>query len=80
VLAVATGGDVVAATGGAAVVVNSGDVAVVLSAVEMLEEKVFVQLQKSEDLHDAKIWILDTGGTNHMSGSDAAFANLNTHV
>jgi transposase InsO family protein len=34
----------------------------------------------SEEEHDAKSWVLDTGATNHMSGSRAAFAELDTAV
>jgi hypothetical protein len=32
------------------------------------EEKVFVQLEEKED-RDSKVWICDTGATNHMSRS-----------
>jgi hypothetical protein len=44
------------------------------------EEKVFVQLGKPADDWDAKVWIVDTGATNHMTGSCAAFVDLDTHV
>jgi hypothetical protein len=53
---------------------------VVETGVVIHEEKVFVQLGRPEARRDAKIWIVDTGATNHMTGSRAAFINLDTHV
>jgi hypothetical protein len=44
------------------------------------EEKVFVQLSKPMDDQDTMVWIVDTGATNHMTRSCAAFVDLNTHV
>jgi hypothetical protein len=44
------------------------------------EEKVFVQLGKPEADRDAKVWIVDTGATNHMTGSCSLFVDLDTHV
>jgi hypothetical protein len=46
--------------------------------VHLREEHVFAQLGEEE--HDCKSWICDTGATNHMSGSLAAFAELDTTV
>jgi hypothetical protein len=43
--------------------------------VHLHEEKVFVQLRAEEE-HDSKIWIYDTRATNHMSGSQAVFTDL----
>jgi hypothetical protein len=40
-----------------------------------IREKVFLQREEEE-----KTWILDTGATNHMSGSRAVFTNLDTKV
>jgi hypothetical protein len=42
-------------------------------------EKVFVQLRE-EGERDAKSWVLDTEATNHMSGSRAAFAELDMAI
>jgi hypothetical protein len=47
--------------------------------VDLREEKVFVQLDAKEE-RDSKSWICDTGATNHMTGSRAAFADLDTVV
>jgi hypothetical protein len=47
--------------------------------VHLYEQRVFVQLGVKED-QDAKIWICDTGATNHMCGSWAAFADLDEAV
>jgi hypothetical protein len=47
--------------------------------VHLREEHVFAQLGEKEE-HDCKSWICDTGATNHMSGSLAAFAELDTTV
>jgi hypothetical protein len=47
--------------------------------VHLHEEKVFMQLGAEEE-HDSKIWIYDTRATNHMLGSWAAFADLDTVV
>jgi hypothetical protein len=47
--------------------------------VHLYEQKVFVQLGAKED-QDTKIWICDTGATNHMCGSRAAFANLDEAI
>ncbi|XP_062232883.1 uncharacterized protein LOC133930247 [Phragmites australis] len=47
---------------------------------QIREEKVFVQLGRAEENRDAKRWILDTGATNHMTGSRAAFVEMNTKV
>jgi hypothetical protein len=69
-LTVVSGGDVAAA-------VSGGDA---VAAVEIREEKVFVQLGELEESHDTKIWIVNTGTTNHMTGSRAAFVNLDTRV
>ena len=45
----------------------------------LCEAKVFAHLGDKED-HDPKRWICDTRATNHMMGSQAAFANLDTAV
>jgi hypothetical protein len=76
----ASRGVVVAATSDAVAVMPVTDVAAALSAVEILEKKVFVQLRKSNDHNEAKIWILDMGAMNHMSSSRGAFTELDTHV
>jgi hypothetical protein len=43
--------------------------------VHLHEENVFIHLVAKEE-QDAKLWICDTGDTNHMSGSRAAFVDL----
>jgi hypothetical protein len=50
-----------------------------VKVVHLREEKVFIQLGAKEE-RDAKVWICDTGATNHMSGSRAAFADLELTV
>ena len=47
--------------------------------IQLEEEKVFIQLD-DEGVRETKQWVLDTGATNHMSGSRAAFAELDTDV
>jgi hypothetical protein len=42
------------------------------------EGKVFIQLGAEEENRDAEQWILDTGATNHMTGSRATFAELDS--
>jgi hypothetical protein len=44
------------------------------------EEKVFVQLGRLEENRDAKVWILDIGATNHMTGSLVAFVGLDMRM
>jgi hypothetical protein len=50
------------------------------AVVEIHEEKVFMQLGKSEASREAKVWILDSGATNHMIGSCATFIDLDRRV
>jgi hypothetical protein len=57
--------------------VPGGDVEVVL---EIREQKVFMQLGKSEVGQDSSVWIIDTGTMNHMIGSHTAFIELDMHV
>jgi transposase InsO family protein len=45
----------------------------------VVEAKVFAQLDGGGE-HDPAMWILDTGATNHMTGSRSAFAELDTAV
>ncbi|XP_020407206.1 glycerophosphodiester phosphodiesterase GDPDL7-like isoform X1 [Zea mays] len=47
--------------------------------IQLQEGKVFVQLGAKEQ-RDPTSWICDTGATNHMTGSRAAFADLDTAV
>jgi transposase InsO family protein len=47
--------------------------------IQLQEGKVFVQLDAKEQ-RDPTSWICDTGATNHMTGSRAAFADLDTAV
>jgi hypothetical protein len=49
------------------------------SHLEIREEKVFLQHEEEEKLEEGT-WILDTGATNHMSGSRAVFTDLDTRV
>jgi hypothetical protein len=48
--------------------------------VEIHEEKVFMQLGKPEARREAKVYILDSGATNHMTGSRAPFVDLDMRV
>nr|AAX95066.1 retrotransposon protein, putative, unclassified [Oryza sativa Japonica Group]ABA91624.1 retrotransposon protein, putative, unclassified [Oryza sativa Japonica Group] len=47
--------------------------------IELVEQKVFTALDDATD-HDNKCWILDTGASNHMTGSRAAFSDIDTNV
>jgi hypothetical protein len=44
-----------------------------------IKEEVFLQREEEEKLEEGT-WILDTGATNHMSGSRAVFTDLDTKV
>jgi hypothetical protein len=50
-----------------------------LAQLHFIERKVVPNLDDAAD-RDATRWILDTGASNHMSGSRAAFADLDTAV
>jgi hypothetical protein len=62
---------------GALVAVTEGEKG---TAVVLREEKVFVQLGKPKAHRDTSVWIIDTGVTNHMTGSRIAFIDLDTRV
>ncbi|CAA7389732.1 unnamed protein product [Spirodela intermedia] len=47
--------------------------------IHLREEKVFAHLEE-EELRDEEAWVMDTGATNHMSGSRTAFTELDTEV
>jgi transposase InsO family protein len=47
--------------------------------VELEEKKVFAALDDAAD-HDHGRWILDTGASNHMTGSRTAFTDLDTKI
>ncbi|CAA6674154.1 unnamed protein product [Spirodela intermedia] len=47
--------------------------------IHLREEKVFAHLEE-EELRDEEAWVVDTGATNHMSGSRTAFTELDTAV
>ncbi|CAA6674425.1 unnamed protein product [Spirodela intermedia] len=47
--------------------------------IHLREEKVFAHLEE-EELRDEEAWVVDTGATNHMSGSRTAFTELDTKV
>lgn len=49
------------------------------AVLHLVEKKVFAVLDSKEDL-DPQRWILDTGASIHMSGSRAAFANLDSGI
>ncbi|CAA7409286.1 unnamed protein product [Spirodela intermedia] len=51
----------------------------VQTQIHLREEKVFAHLEE-EELHDEEAWVVDTGATNHMSGSRTAFTELDTKV
>jgi hypothetical protein len=44
-------------------------------SIHIIEEKVFVVLS-GEDDKDPRLWVLDTGASNHMMGSWAAFTSI----
>ncbi|CAA6674433.1 unnamed protein product [Spirodela intermedia] len=46
--------------------------------IHLREEKVFAHLE--EELRDEEAWVVDTGATNHMSGSRTAFTELDTKL
>ena len=46
---------------------------------ELVEAKVCAAFDAAED-RDPKRWVLDTGATNHMTGSRAAFSDLDTGI
>ena len=46
---------------------------------EVVEVKVFAAFDAAED-RDPKRWVLDTGATNHMTGSRGAFSDLDTGI
>jgi hypothetical protein len=48
--------------------------------VRLVEHKVLVHLSEEEKNRDTKLWVLDTGVTNHKSDAHLAFAELNTAV
>jgi hypothetical protein len=51
------------------------------SAVDFVEAKVFAQLDDDDGgVRDARLWYLDTGATNHMTGAREAFSELNTNI
>ena len=50
-----------------------------LLELHLVEKKVHAEFDDAAD-QDPTRWILDTGASNHMSGSRAAFANLDTGV
>ncbi|XP_078437272.1 uncharacterized protein LOC144707891 [Wolffia australiana] len=47
--------------------------------IHLHEEKVFAHLGEEEKC-DEEVWVMDTGATNHMSGSRMAFTELDTTV
>ncbi|XP_066358327.1 uncharacterized protein [Miscanthus floridulus] len=49
------------------------------TVLHIVEQKVFATFDAAEDW-DPRRWILDTGASNHMSGSRAAFTDLDTAV
>jgi hypothetical protein len=44
--------------------------------VHIVEEKVFAVLSNEGD-KDHRRWVLDTGASNHMTGSQTTFTNIN---
>jgi hypothetical protein len=50
------------------------------TGVVIREERVFVQLGKLESGSDAKTWIINSGATDHMTGSRVAFSELDTRM
>ena len=47
--------------------------------IEIWEQQVFTQLGEEKN-REAESWVLDTGATNHMSGSRTAFSRMDTAV
>jgi hypothetical protein len=48
--------------------------------IHLREQKVLVHLEDAEEERKAESWVLDTGATNHMSGSRSAFVELDKAV
>jgi hypothetical protein len=44
-----------------------------------VEEKVFAQIDK-EEKKECRRWVLDTGATNHMTGCQSAFSDLDQNI
>jgi hypothetical protein len=51
----------------------------IVKQVDLVEAKVFATLDGPE-ARDTRRWIFDTGATNHMMGSRAAFSDLDTGI
>ena len=51
------------------------------SCVHLIEHKVLLHLsEEKKEVMGPRRWVLDTGATNHMTGTRAVFAELNTSV
>jgi len=74
---VSRGGVPIAADAGSG---SGGAGAGLQAAIHLLEHKVLAHLDAEEKEHVADSWVLDTGATNHMSGSRAAFTELDAAV
>jgi hypothetical protein len=48
-------------------------------AIHIAEQKVYANLGPGQH-HDRGLWVLDTGATNHMTGSREVFAELDTQI
>jgi hypothetical protein len=49
------------------------------AVVHLVQEKVLAQLD-DDNKRDAELWYLDTGATNHMTGTREIFSELNTGI
>jgi hypothetical protein len=47
---------------------------------QLVEEKVFVQIDGMEEEKDCRCWVLDTGATNHMMRCSSAFNDLDSNI
>jgi hypothetical protein len=48
--------------------------------VQLVEEKVFAQLDGTEEEKDCRRWVLDTDATNHMMGCRSTFSDLDCNI
>ena len=48
--------------------------------IQLKEERVFAQIGERDEQHEHRRWILDTGATNHMTGTRSAFFELDSGI
>jgi hypothetical protein len=48
--------------------------------VQLVEERVFAQLDGTKEENDCRRWVLDTNATNHMMGCRPTFSDLDRNI